>query len=378
MQDLITNFQVFVKPLGSLCNLDCHYCYYLKNQISAGSSNKFRMDEKILEQYIIRHIEATPEDVINFSWHGGEPTLAGLDYYKKIVSLQKNHQPRGVTIINGLQTNGTLLDDNWCDFFAKENFIVGISIDGPEIINDAYRKTPEGNSAFKKIIKGYKLLQSYKVPNEILCVVNDKNVGYPIETYRFFKNLGAQYLTFIPLVIPDNKSAGKVALGTVPSKEFGIFLSTIFDEWVEQDIGKIKVQIFEEAARVAFNQGHTLCIFKKTCGRVPVVEKNGDFYCCDHFVDADHLVGNICNNSLLDLLNSQKQKEFGEAKLNQLPDYCHQCNVLDMCNGGCPKNRLIPTPDGQPGLNYLCEGYTYFFNHCRPFVDAIAKAWSQE
>ena len=375
MQETQSNFQVFLKPVGSSCNLNCKYCYYLKNNCP---EEKSAMDKEILEQYIIQQIDATQGNTINFSWHGGEPTLAGLNYFKKIVALQKKHKPSGATIINGIQTNGTLLNDDWCDFFSKENFIVGISIDGPEKLNDSYRINRKGSSVFHQIINGYKLLQKYNVPNEILCVVNDKNVKYPLKVYNFFKSLGAQYLTFIPLVIPGSNSTRTAALGTVPSKEFGIFLSRIFDEWVNKDIGKIKIQIFEEAARVAFKQDHTLCIFKKTCGRVPVIEKNGDFYSCDHFVDSNHLIGNITKDSISDLLEKQKQKDFGDAKLKKLPEYCLRCEVLDMCNGGCPKNRIIQSPDGEPGLNYLCDGYKYFFNHCQPFVEAVAMAWNQQ
>ena len=369
------DFQVFIKPIGPICNLACTYCYYHDKSELFPDKKSYLMPDEILEQYIIQQIEATEGEVINFSWHGGEPTLAGLDYFKKIVRIQKEHQPKGKRVLNGIQTNGTLLNEDWCEFLAKENFTVGISLDGTEDLNDRYRKTADRKSTFQKIIRGYRLIRKYHITHEILCVVHEGNVGSPLEVYRFFKELGATYLSFLPLVIADPQSLSGVKPPSVSAKEFGVFLSRIFDEWVSKDIGTIKIQLFEEVARLAFKQDHTLCILKKTCGKVPVIEHTGDFYSCDHFVDPEHYIGNIMQRSLSDLINDERQKEFGRAKETSLPNYCRECEVLAFCNGGCPKNRLIRTPDGKPGLNYLCEGYKLFFNHCRPFVDALSEVW---
>jgi uncharacterized protein len=336
------------------------------------------MADDILEKYIIQHIEATTDNIINFSWHGGEPLLAGYDFFRKVVELQRKHQPSGSRIVNGIQTNGTLLDNDWCSFLATEGFIVGISIDGPGDLHNNNRRTREDGTTLQQVIRGHELLQKHGVIPEILCVVNADNVKYPLVIYNFFKQLGAKYLTFLPLVELRPDSPKGVSRNTVPSEEFGVFLSAIFDEWIEKDIGKIKIQIFEEAARTAFNQEHTLCIFKENCGGVPVVEHNGNFYSCDHYVDSDHLLGNISNQSLSDFLDSERQKAFGKTKSLSLPQYCIDCEVRPMCNGECPKNRFITTPDGEMGLNYLCSGYKYFFNHCRPFVEAIGAAWKNQ
>lgn len=378
MQETVNDFQVFVKPVGPACNLACSYCYYLEKSNLFQNEKSYLMNDEVLEHYVIQQIEATESTIVNFSWHGGEPTLAGLDYFKKIVSLQKKYLPKEKTIFNGIQTNGTLLDEEWCKFLAKENFYVGISMDGPPELNDAHRKTGGNKKTSDKILKGYKLLQRYGIQHEVLCVVHAGNVGKPLEIYRFFKELGAKFLTFLPLVIPDSDSPTGVREPSVPSREFGIFMSRIFDEWINNDIGNIKIQLFEEASRVAFHQDHTLCIFKKTCGRVPVVEHTGNFYSCDHYVDSEHLIGNILDQPLSEHLNSERQIAFGEAKQKTLPQYCLNCEVLEFCNGECPKNRFVATPDGEPGLNYLCEGYKYFFNHCRPFVDALSTIWKQK
>ena len=368
-------FQVFVKPVGPVCNLSCSYCYYLEKKILYPGDDNFLMNDEILEKYIIRHIQASTENVINFSWHGGEPLLAGIDFYRKVLSFQRRYKPAGSVIINGIQTNGTLLDDEWCRFLATEKFIVGMSIDGPGELHNNHRRTKADGTTLKMVLYGYELLMKHGVIPEILCVVNSGNVKYPLVIYDFFKELGTKYITFLPLVEQQPGTISGVSEDSVPSEEFGCFLSAIFDEWVEKDIGEIKIQIFEEAARTAFNQDHTLCIFKVNCGGVPVLEHTGDFYSCDHYVSADYLLGNIRDKTLTYFLDSEKQKAFGMAKSLTLPGYCIECEVRPMCNGECPKNRFIITPDGEAGLNYLCRGYKYFFNHCRPFVEAIAEAW---
>ncbi len=365
-------FQVFVKPVGAECNLRCRYCYYLEKMSLYPQADNPHMNVKILEEYVIQHFNASSEKLVFFSWHGGEPLLAGLDFYRNVLKFQKKHCPGGTTFINGIQTNGTLLNQEWCRFLSGEQFIVGISIDGPEELHDAGRRTVNDRPSFNRVMNGYHLLKKYGIIPEILCVVNSENVEYPLEVYRFFRQLGAKYMTFLPLV--ERQPEG-VSLRSVNPGMFGKFLSSIFDEWVENDIGEIKIQIFEEAARTAFNQDHTLCIFRENCGGVPVLEHNGDFYSCDHYVDRSHLIGNITDKSLSSLLDDEKQVAFGQAK-SKLPQFCLHCEVRSMCNGECPKNRFISTPDGEPGLNYLCEGYRNFFNHSRSFVEAIAEMWT--
>jgi len=364
-------FQVFLKPTGSLCNLDCHYCYYLKKEHLYPQAESFRMTDDILEACIVQHIEAAPGRVINFSWHGGEPTLLGLDYFKKIVDLQRKHQPPDRRITNGIQTNGTLLNEAWCRFFASEGFMVGLSLDGPAEMHNKYRLTKLQKPTHKQALRGYKLLRQFKVPCDILCVINAENVQHPLQVYRFFKEIKAQYIGFLPLVERQPEAENGVSPRTPPAKALGLFLSVIFDEWKTHDIGKVIVQNFEEVAQTALGQEHALCIFRKICGDFPAIERNGDFFPCDHFVDHEHRLGNISDVSLTDLLESPEQRTFGRAKWETLPQYCRDCHVLEMCYGGCPKDRFLQTPDGEPGLNYLCEGYKHFFYHCQPFITGL-------
>jgi uncharacterized protein len=378
MKTISREFQIFAKPVGSTCNLNCRYCYYLdKKRLYPGRDN-FQMSDEILEKYIIQHIEASTENTIYFSWHGGEPLLAGIDFYRNVLRLQSAYKPASRTILNGIQTNGTLIDEEWSSFIAQNGFIIGMSIDGPAEFHNTYRRTKDNNETWQKVIRGHQLLKKHGTAAEILCVVNADNVKHPLIVYDFFRQLGAKFITFLPLVEYDGSSSTGVSADSVPSEEFGVFLSEIFDKWVENDIGEMKIQIFEEAARTAFNQEHTLCIFKVNCGGVPVVEHNGDFYSCDHYVHKDYLLGNIMDHSLISFLDSETQKEFGRAKSVKLPKYCLECEVRSMCNGECPKNRFILSPDGETGLNYLCKGYKYFFNHCRPFVEAIAAVWKNQ
>jgi len=368
-------FQIFAKPVGSACNLNCSYCYYLsKKDLYPGDRNF--MTAGILEKYIKQHIQATTDNLINFSWHGGEPLLAGKEFYKNVLRLQSKYKPSGKIILNGIQTNGTLLNDEWCSFFADEGFIIGISIDGTEELHNLNRITKDGHSSWQSVMNGIHLLSKHGIIPEILCVINSHNVKHAIRVYEFFKQLGVKYLSFLPLVERESDSPTGASENSVPALEFGHFLSDIFDRWVENDIGEIKIQIFEEAARTAFNQPHTLCIFKQNCGGVPVVEHNGDFYTCDHYVNPDNFLGNIENLTLTHLLDSERQHEFGRMKSSSLPEHCKKCEVISMCNGECPKNRFISAPDGELGLNYLCAGYKYFFSHCKPFIDAIALAYN--
>ncbi len=366
------DFQIFAKPGGSICNLRCRYCYYLKKEDLYPKGEPFRMSESVLEEYIIQHIDASSGPVITFSWHGGEPTLLGIDYFRKIVALQRKHQPPNRRIANGLQTNGTLLDEDWCRFFAAEGFAIGLSLDGPQEMHDRYRVTKSQNLTHEQVIRGYRLLREHRIECDILCVVHAQNVKYPTEVYRFFKKIKAEFVTFLPLVEPQPDEGDGVSPRTVPAEALGNFLCTIFDEWMRQDIGRIRVQIFEESARIAFGQEHALCVFRKTCGDVPVIEHNGDFFSCDHFVDAEHRLGNIQETPLVNFIEDPAQKAFGQAKWNTLPRYCQVCGVLGMCHGGCPKDRILRTPDGEAGLNYLCAGYKRFFTHCQPFVSELS------
>jgi uncharacterized protein len=372
------DFQVFVKPAGPICNLDCAYCYYLKKNRLYPKNESFRMPDIILEEYIVQHIEASAEPVIRFSWHGGEPTVLGLDYFRKILAMQRKHQPSKQSIANGMQTNGTLLNEDWCRFLADEGFYIGLSLDGPQDMHDLCRSTKGGEPTFDRTMRGYDLLRQHQVFTDILCVVNAHNARMPLEVYRFFKKIEAKYVSFLPMVDPRPGTTSGASALSVPAETWGDFLCAIFDEWVSQDIGKIKVQVFEEAARTAFGQEHSLCIFRPICGDIPVVEHNGDFYTCDHFVDEEHCLGNIIETPLVRLLESPEQRAFGQAKMDSLPLYCRECGVKEMCNGECPKNRFIRTPDGEEGLNYLCAGYKRFFSHCLPFVEEVGAQWRKQ
>ena len=370
-------FQILAKPTGSICNLSCQYCYYLDKERLYPKGETFRMSNEVLESYIPQHIEASPGEAINFSWHGGEPTILGLDYFRNTLKLQRKHRAGNRRIVNGIQTNGTLLDEEWCRFFAEEGFYVGLSLDGPREIHDKHRLTKDGKTTYEEAIRGYNLLRKHNVQTELLCVVSAYNAQFPLRVYRFFRKIGAQYLTFLPLVEPQPSAVNGVSDISVPPETWGRFLCTIFDEWVEEDVERAKVQIFEEALRIAFRQEHSLCIFRPTCGDVPVLEHNGDFYPCDNFVDTEHLLGNLKKTPLATLLEDPKLKRFGYHKLRNLPRCCRECKVREMCNGECPKNRFLQTPDGEPGLNYLCAGYKRFFIHCRPFVSEVAALWSK-
>jgi uncharacterized protein len=371
-------FQIFVKPVGAACNLGCRYCYYLGKGHAGQAGAPPRMPRDLLENYIAQHIAASPDEVIRFSWHGGEPLLFGRDYFRFITEVQRRYRPVGRKIVNGLQTNGTLLDDAWGRFLAAEGFSVGLSLDGPREIHDRQRVTREGQPTFDQVLRGYEVLRRHQVMTDVLCVVQAHNVRQSSEVYGFFKQIGAAYVTFLPLVERQPDTPRGVSPDTVPANAWGDFLCAVFDEWVAGDIGQIKVQIIEEAARTAFDQEHSLCLFRPACGDIPVLDSNGDFYSCDHFVNPDHRLGNIRTTPLIDLLESEPQRAFGRAKQERLPQVCRECDVRDMCNGECPKNRFTTAPDGEPGLNYLCPGYQRFFRQVRPFVDEVAAAWRRQ
>ena len=369
-------FQVMVKPIGPICNLECRYCYYLQKTELYPKGESFRMPDDLLESYIVQHIAACPKELIYFSWHGGEPTALGLDYFRKIVELQRLHQPAGRRILNGIQTNGILLDEEWCRFLAAEQFDVGLSLDGPKELHDDYRVSKGGKPTHKQVVQAWRLLQRHRIPCNLLCVVHDRNVHHPMAVYRFFKEMGVEFLQFLPLVLRRADGAdGSVTPETVPAEAYGRFLSQIFHEWVRQDAGRIGIQNFDEAVRPFLLEDHAVCVFKQTCGDVVAMEHNGDLFSCDHFVDREHCLGNIRETPLAEMLESPTQREFGRRKWDRLPRYCIECDVLAMCNGGCPKDRFLRTPEGEEGLNYLCAGLKVFFTYSTPYLQKLATFW---
>jgi len=329
------------------------------------------MPLELAENYIRQHIAAAPGETISFSWHGGEPTVLGLDYFRRIVELQRKHRPIGRRIFNGIQTNGVLLDEQWVRFLKAENFGVGLSLDGPADLHDRYRVSLGGGPSHFRALRAYEILRREGVAVDLLCVVHAHNVQAPLRVYRFFREIGASYLTFLPLVKRD--ASGRIDPASTTAPAWGDFLCTVFDEWLARDRGRIMVQIFEEAARPLRGMEHSLCIFRQTCGEIPVIERNGDFYSCDHFVNPAHRIGNILETPLVDLLESPRQAAFGRAKRDRLPRQCRQCEVLAMCNGACPKDRFLKSRDGEEGLNYLCEGYFKFFTYSRPYLRRLVE-----
>ena len=360
-------FHVMAKPRGAICNLDCEYCYYLrKEDLYQGRS--FRMSDQILENYIRQYITAQRVPEVNFAWQGGEPTLMGLDFFRKVVAYQQKYARPGMKIENTLQTNGTLLNDEWCRFLAKNRFLIGISLDGPREVHDVYRKDKGGAPTFDRVVRGVNLLRRHKVDFNVLTCVSAANVHQPLEVYHFLRDeIGAEYIQFIPIVERDNDTGfqeGTVLTSrSITGKQYGDFLIAIFDEWVHRDVGRVFVQIFDTALGRWLGAPGGLCVFQETCGKALVMEHNGDLYSCDHFVEPRHLLGNILETPLIELVGSEQQLKFGLNKKASLPRYCRECPVLFACNGGCPKNRTDLTPDGEAGLNHLCKGYKAFFTH---------------
>ena len=363
------DFQVFVKIAGSNCNLRCSYCYYTPYSEPGESV----MPDDILEIYIRRHIEASRDRTIAFSWHGGEPTLYGLDGFRNIVKIQKKYCPQNRRILNGIQTNGILLDDEYCEFFAEEQFVVGLSLDGPERCHDFNRVTANGEPTHRRVLESLARLKRYGVTVECLCVVHAENSRLPEEVYDFFRSMDIRWLTFLPLVeiLPD----GAICERSVSSEDWGEFLCTVFDIWRDRDIGRIQIQLFEEITRAALGVGPSLCVLRRMCGGVPVLDASGNLYCCDRFMRPEYLLGNIRESTLTEMLNSARQQSFGRAKFQRIPAQCQNCSVLDMCNGGCPKDRVLQNRDGEPEVNYLCSGFRRFFLHARPFVQAVKELY---
>jgi len=360
-------FHIMAKPHGAICNLDCHYCFYLKKEQLYPSSN-FRMTPEVLEDYTRQYIAAQHVSEVTFAWQGGEPTLLGVDFFRQAVKLQEKYRKPGMRIHNAFQTNGVLLDDEWCAFFKENDFLIGISIDGPRHLHDIYRRDKGGQPTFDRVMRGLEYLQKHCVEYNVLTCVNAANATYPLDVYHFLRDeVQTQFIQFIPIVERDNSTGfqegTQVTARSVKGQQYGQFLIAIFDEWVRRDVGRVFVQIFDVA--LAMWSGHRpgLCVFELMCGHALAIEHNGDLYTCDHFVEPDYFLGNIRDDQMIALVGSEQQRHFGQAKRDTLPDMCHQCPVQSVCNGGCPKNRILTTPDGEPGLNYLCAGYKAFFTH---------------
>ncbi len=364
-------FHLLAKPTGAACNLDCAYCFFLdKEALYPGS--KFRMSETLLEQYIRQLIESHQTEAVNIAWQGGEPTLMGLDFFRRAMRLVEKYRRPGMTFLHTMQTNGTLLDDELATFFKEHGFLIGISLDGPRQLHDVYRLDKGGKPTFDKVMRGVRLLQKHGVEFNVLTTVNRINGDYPLDVYRFLRDeVGTDWMQFIPVVERINadgltlyQEGTTVSERSVLPDQFGRFLCTIFDEWVQHDVGSIFVQTFEATLRNWLGMPSSgMCVFNKTCGTGLAIEHNGDLYSCDHFVEPNYLLGNIEETHMLDMVASPQQLQFGADKRDSLPRYCLECDVRFACHGECPKNRFILTPDGEPGLNYLCTGFKEFFHH---------------
>ncbi|MDD2552129.1 MAG: anaerobic sulfatase-maturation protein [Dysgonamonadaceae bacterium] len=376
---------VMLKPVGALCNLACDYCYYLEKSKLYTQNPRHVMSDQLLERFIKEYIESQTIPQIMFTWHGGETLMRPLSFYKRAVELQKQYG-RGRQIDNSIQTNGTLLTDEWCAFFKENNFLVGISIDGPQDFHDEYRRNKADAPSFHKVMRGIELLKKHGVDYNCMAVVNDYNADYPLEFYQFFKDIGCEFLQFTPIVerLKKNNSdstslasakdkEAELAPFTVSPKQWGNFLCTIFDEWVRKDVGKIFIQIFDSTLANWVGEQPGVCTMAKTCGHAGVMEFNGDVYSCDHFVFPEYKLGNIYNEPLASMMYSDKQLKFGADKFDKLPRQCKECDVLFACYGECPKNRFSYDKYGEWGLNYLCEGYYKYFNHVAPYMDFMKK-----
>jgi uncharacterized protein len=410
-------FHVMAKPTGPICNLDCRYCFYLeKTRLYPGTSN-WAMPGGVLETLVRDYIAAHDVPVVTFAWQGGEPTLLGLDFFRRVVELQRRFAD-GKRIENGLQTNGTLLDDEWGAFLAEQEFLVGLSIDGPRELHDRHRMDRGGKPTFDRVMKGMDVLRRHGAAFNTLTVVHRENARAPLDVYRFLKEVGSGFLQFIPIVErlgtdraataageselvsggsstdtpgsssrigfgphlaePGSAGGGRVSAWSVDPADWGAFLCTIFDDWVCHDVGQVFVQLFDVALESWYQNQASLCIFNETCGRALAVEHNGDFYSCDHYVFPGFKLGNIMETPVGKLADSPVQLRFGNAKRDTLPAYCRRCEVRFACHGECPKNRFIKTPDGEPGLSYLCAGYKRFFTHVDPYMRFMARELEHE
>ena len=374
-------FHVMIKPGGSACNLGCTYCFYLSKATLPDGPGPGRMSDETLEALIRQYIQGVTGPEVVFSWQGGEPTLLDLDFFRKVVELEKKHARPGQKIENDLQTNGTLLDDEWCRFLKANRFLVGLSIDGPKKLHDAYRVAKDGSPTFDKVFAAAKLLQKHGVPFNAMTCINRLNATKPLDVYRFLRReLGATYIQFIPIVEPRNfehiaPGAGPAEPGatdwSVDPDDWGYFLCKVFDEWRNRDLGKVLVNHFESLVSQHLGEGPQMCVYGEFCGKGVAVEHDGTVYACDHYVYPEYRLGSVKSGDLGDLVFSRPQVKFGYAKGETLPKQCRECPYLQDCWGECPKNRILRTADGEPGLNYLCSGFKRFFAHALPEVDAI-------
>lgn len=375
---------VMSKPVGSACNLACAYCYYLEkgHLYPTTQGTRFAMSDETLEVFIRQYIEAQTQPQVLFTWHGGEPLMRPISFYEKAMALQQRYAG-GRLIDNSLQTNGTLLTDEWCAFFRKHNWLIGISIDGPQEFHDEYRRARGGAPSFHKVMRGINLLRKHGVEWNAMGVVNDFNADYPLDVYHFYKDIGCQYIQFAPIIerllphadgrhlasVADDNAQTQLAEFSVTPEQYAHFACTIFDEWVRHDVGKVFVQLFDATLAGWVGEQPGVCAMAETCGHAAVIEHNGDVYSCDHFVFPEYRLGNIHNDSITSMMYSNRQRAFGQAKRDSLPRQCRECQWLFACNGGCPKDRFLTTADGEPGLNYLCKGYQRFFEHVAPYMD---------
>ena len=390
MNDNIANpfakpLYVMLKPAGAHCNLACKYCYYLEKNKLYPTAQRHLMSDEMLEQFTREYIEAQTMSQVLFTWHGGEPLLRSIDFYRKALSLQQKYAG-GRRIDNVIQTNGTLLTDEWCEFFAQNHWLVGISIDGPQPDHDHYRLTAAGKPSWKKVMQGIKLLKKHGVEWNAMAVVNAYNANHPMEFYRFFKENGCQFLQFTPIVErltrhEDGRTLASLAdkdeiplsEASVTPEQWGYFLSAIFDEWVRKDVGKIFVEIFDCTLANWMGISPGICAYSKECGHAGVMEHNGDVYSCDHFVFPEYKLGNIRDHSLIDMLYGEQQQEFSRLKHSSLPRQCKECDMEFACHGECPKNRFMKDKYGDSGLNYLCPGYYHYYQHVAPYMDYMKQ-----
>ena len=390
MNDNIANpfakpLYIMLKPAGAHCNLACKYCYYLEKNKLYPTAQRHLMSDEMLEQFTREYIEAQTMNQVLFTWHGGEPLLRSIDFYRKALSLQQKYAG-GRRIDNVIQTNGTLLTDEWCEFFAQNHWLVGISIDGPQPDHDHYRLTAAGKPSWKKVMQGIKLLKKHGVEWNAMAVVNAYNANHPMESYRFFKENGCQFLQFTPIVErltrhEDGRTLASLAdkneislsEASVAPEQWGYFLCAIFDEWVRKDVGKIFVEIFDCTLANWMGISPGICAYSKECGHAGVMEHNGDVYSCDHFVFPEYKLGNIRDHSLIDMLYGEQQQEFSRLKHSSLPRQCKECDMEFACHGECPKNRFMKDKYGDSGLNYLCPGYYHYYQHVAPYMDYMKQ-----
>jgi len=385
-------FHLMAKPAGPICNLNCKYCYYLEKEKLYHPKTNLAMPDGVLEKFIKDYIKIQNAPVVTFAWQGGEPTLLGVDFFKKAVALQEKYADEK-KIENTLQTNGILLNDQWCEFLSENKFLIGLSIDGPREIHDKYRVHKSGQSSFDAVMNGLNYLKKNNVEFNTLTCVQKDNSYKPLDVYNFLKDIGSRYMQFIPiverkalhaknneleLVLPSYKNEAVITDWSVEPLQYGKFMMAIFDEWVKQDVGSYFVQLFDVCLGIWCGQEASLCVFKETCGQALALEHNGDVYSCDHYVYTEHKLQNIMEKPLKNIVDSEKQIQFGLDKKIKLPNYCLKCDVRFACNGECPKNRFMKTPEGEDGLNYLCDGYKYFFHNIDPYMKFMANELSNK